>query len=210
MLVVYVPPAMIHEVVAMHGLDPAYGMLHTEVIGNDRMLHLIVQSLQQIIHEEADAPSVRPLVQSVTRALTLRMLMKRRRTRAGPLLLEEGRGPLSAPARRRIQTYIEQHLDRDITVADMAECVDMSPSYFSRLFKETAGETPYQYVLQQRLRQAQHLLSTTDLPIAEIALRVGFANQSHLTRRFRKNTHTTPAAYRQAVRLGPWERQEDA
>ena len=200
-LFVHLPPTMVHRVAASHRLDDAHAQLHSAVLHGDRVLHLLGRSLARVVEEKAPVAGQHSIAQSIAQALTLRGLLKSSRARDAPSLLEKTQGPLSAPGRRRIQDYIRTHLDRNITVADVADCVDMSPAHFSRLFKATVGKTPYQYILHERVQKAQDLLATTDFSIAEIALRVGFSNQSHLTRRFRKVTHTTPAAYRRAVAL---------
>jgi AraC family transcriptional regulator len=62
----------------------------------------------------------------------------------------------------------------------------MSPYHFSRLFKESTGFSPHQYVIERRVQQAKELLGSTTLPIAEIALLCGFANQSHLNRHLKR------------------------
>lgn len=211
LLFVHLPPTMVHRVAASHHLNDGHTRLHSTVWYGDRVLHLLGQSLAPVVDEGPPATDQHPVAHSIAQVLTLRGLLKRPRAQDAPLLLDEAQGPLSAPARRRIQTYIRTHLDRRITVADVADCVDLSPAYFSRLFKATVGETPYQYILRERVHKAQRLLVETDFSIAEIALRVGFSNQSHLTRRFRKVTHTTPAAYRRAVALDeqPMEEESD-
>jgi AraC family transcriptional regulator len=72
----------------------------------------------------------------------------------------------------------------------------MSKYYFIELFKQSMGMTPHQYVIQQRIKRAQDLLSDRTLAISEISLACGFANQSHFTRLFRTLTGMTPKAYR--------------
>lgn len=75
----------------------------------------------------------------------------------------------------------------------------MSRYHFIRLFKQSTGMTPYQYLTQCRLERAQHLLANTDLTIAEIAERVGFATHSHFTKVFRQHFSVTPKVYRQRL-----------
>lgn len=75
----------------------------------------------------------------------------------------------------------------------------MSQYYFSRLFKQSTGVSPYQYVMQLRIERAKYLLQTTSLPIAAIAQQVGFTNQNQLTIQFRKFAQTTPSNYRKQL-----------
>jgi AraC family transcriptional regulator len=102
------------------------------------------------------------------------------------------------PERQLLQVfeYINEHLDRDIKLADLAALLDMSQFHFSHLFKQAIGTSPYQYLLQQRVERAKHLLKQSDRLIAEIALDCGFNSHSHLSKQFRQLTGITPKAYR--------------
>jgi AraC family transcriptional regulator len=94
--------------------------------------------------------------------------------------------------------YIRAHLERDLSLDEIARVINISPSYFANLFKDATGISPYQYVIQQRVEKAKSLLLKTDLTIADIALQVGFCNQSHLTRRFKRLTGETPKKFRRS------------
>ena len=107
-------------------------------------------------------------------------------------------GGLSRATLRRVLEFIHAHLDTDLSLTAMATTAGMSPYHFARLFKQSTGQAPHQYVIARRIAQAKHLLTTTELPIATIAYQVGFASQSHLARHFRQRTGVTPKAYREA------------
>lgn len=92
--------------------------------------------------------------------------------------------------------YLDAHLGQEITLAELAELVGISQFHFGRLFKQSLGLSPYQYLLQQRVERAKTLLKHTDKPIAAIALECGFNSHSHLGRKFRQLTGMTPKAYR--------------
>ena len=92
--------------------------------------------------------------------------------------------------------YIHTHLDRDLSLAELASVVNISPAYFASLFKQAMGTSPHQYVIQQRVERAKLMLSTTDLTIADIALQTGFSSQSHLTQQFKHLTGMTPKQVR--------------
>lgn len=102
------------------------------------------------------------------------------------------------PQRQLLQVldYIDAHLGSEIALADLAELTGMSQFHFGRLFKQSLGLSPYQYLLQQRVERAKTLLKCTDKPIVEIALECGFNSHSHLGRKFRKLTRMTPRTYR--------------
>lgn len=96
----------------------------------------------------------------------------------------------------QVLDYIDAYLDRNIKLADLAQLLDMSSFHFSRLFKQSIGITPHQYLSQQRVEKAKKLLEKTDRLIIDIALECGFSSHSHLSKQFRKSTGMTPKAYR--------------
>ena len=102
------------------------------------------------------------------------------------------------PERQVLQVleYINEHLNQDIKLADLAQLLGMSQFHFSHLFKQSLGTAPYQYLLQQRVERAKQLLKQTDQSIMDIAFLCGFNSHSHLSKQFRQFTGMTPKAYR--------------
>ncbi|MUG99399.1 helix-turn-helix domain-containing protein [Scytonema sp. UIC 10036] len=96
---------------------------------------------------------------------------------------------------RQVIEHIHSHLNSDIKLAELARLAGISQYYFCQLFKNSLGISPYQYVIQQRVEQAKQLLRSGTIAICDIALMCGFANQSHLTKHFRKLTGMTPRDY---------------
>lgn len=96
----------------------------------------------------------------------------------------------------QVLEYINEHLNQDIKLADLAKLLGMSQFHFSHLFKRSIGTAPYQYLLQQRIERAKQLLRQTDQSIMEIAFLCGFNSHSHLSKQFRQLTGMTPTAYR--------------
>jgi len=114
------------------------------------------------------------------------------------LMLEPSNG-LSRERLKRVRDYIEAHLDNRLTLTDLARVACLSPYHFSRSFKQSIGIGPQRYVIQRRLERAKAMIRRTNQPLAEIAQQVGFADQSHLTSIFRRETGVTPGRYRAAL-----------
>ncbi len=122
-----------------------------------------------------------------------------RRHSASEQLVSDLVGELPKHRLRRATEFINDNLERDVALAEIAASVEMSPYHFARLFKHSTGLAPHQYVLEQRIERAKTLLAETALPLAEIAFRLGFASQSHFTALFRRFAATTPKAYRKSL-----------
>ena len=88
--------------------------------------------------------------------------------------------------------YIQAYLEQDLSLNDLAALVQMSPHYFARLFKQSTGFPPHQYIIRCRVERAKQLLLQGELTIAQIAYAVGFAHQSHLNRHFKRWLGVTP------------------
>ncbi len=96
--------------------------------------------------------------------------------------------------------YIEEHPNEPIALDMLAGLANVSRFHFARMFKLSTGVSPMMYVEQNRIRKAQALIKQEQLPLAAIAAEVGFADQSHFTRRFRLHVGCTPSDY--AMTLG--------
>jgi len=115
-------------------------------------------------------------------------------------------GPTAPDARSadpvvgRVQTFVDEHLAADLTVVELAEAAELSPSTLARRFKDAMGTTPWRYVLQRRIDKAKRLLVTTDRSLAAIAFDTGFYDQPHFTRAFKRLEGQPPGAYRDEAR----------
>lgn len=97
-------------------------------------------------------------------------------------------------------TWLQAHLDQEVTVADLAGRAAMSPRTFARRFQASTGTTPYQWIVRERIRLAQRLLETTDLPVDAVAVKTGFCTAGNLRKHFSRAVRTSPHAYRDAFR----------
>jgi AraC family transcriptional regulator len=115
---------------------------------------------------------------------------------------------LSVQLLRQVLDYIHQHFQQDLSVETMAALIQLSPYHFSRLFKQSTGLSPYQYILRCRIDRAKQLLQQRQLPIVEIAAQVGFFSQSHFYRHFKRMVGMTPRQFRLYSSLEIAERLE--
>lgn len=106
-------------------------------------------------------------------------------------------GGLSKPKLQRVIDYIHDSLDRDLSLSELAAIVQISPHYFSQLFKQSMGITLHQYVIRCRIDRAKDLLMQGKLTIPDIAKIVGFVDQSHLHRHFKRLVGVTPKVFLQ-------------
>jgi AraC family transcriptional regulator len=146
---------------------------------------------------ELDGGSDRLYVESLVNCLTLHLLKK---YSAVPLTITSPSAKLPQFALKQVIAYINDRLEQDLKLADLAALVGMSVCYFASRFKQSTGRSPHQFIVQRRLERSQQLLKQSNTAIAEIALQCGFSSQSHLTRQFRKHLGITPKSYRDTVK----------
>jgi AraC family transcriptional regulator len=149
--------------------------------GPDPTLHHIAMALRAGV-QTGDALD-RMYGEALSTALAVHLL---REYSAAVLEPKRQYGRLPREKLVRAVEYIQNQLDTDLTVSGIAQAVYMTPYYFTRLFKESTGKSPYQYVVEARVRKAKELLTTGKFTISEAAHHVGFADQSHLTRHFKR------------------------
>ena len=151
--------------------------------------------LVQALHDEAQrgAPGGRLFAEGLSIALIawLREHYGRR-----PARRTRGGAGLTPTQQQRVRDCVEGHIGENLSVMRLAQEAALSPERFAKVFKASFGCTPYRWVQQRRVAEAVRLLNTTTKPIAEIALELGFASQSHFTQVFRQSTGTTPARLR--------------
>ena len=94
--------------------------------------------------------------------------------------------------------FIHENYANDLSLNEIAKAVNLSPFHVARLFKQSLGVSPHQYVIQLRVSSARSLLSagSGERSLAEVASAVGFADQSHLTRHFKRIMGVTPRQFR--------------
>ena len=108
----------------------------------------------------------------------------------------DSRSALSAQGFDRALQYIEANLAQPLRVAELAEAAGCNPRQMSRAFRERKGKLPHDYVIEKRVQRATALIETAQFNLAQIAAAVGFADQSQMTKMFRKVLGTTPGRWR--------------
>jgi AraC family transcriptional regulator len=157
----------------------------------------LIQHLGLTLLSEADSatPSGRLFSDSLIQTLTLHLLTNYGTSKPN---MQSVTGGLSGYKLRRVQEFINENLEEDLSLAEMSAVADLSQFHFARAFRKSTGFTPQQFLMKQRIERAKELLSKKDLPIVEVSLRTGFKNQSHFTSLFRKFTHLTPKVWRES------------
>jgi AraC family transcriptional regulator len=156
----------------------------------------LIQSIFSTLRAELETGGIGGtlLVDSLKTALAIHLL--RNYCTTSPKLSSDLTG-LSPTQLTLVTDYISAHLHQNLKLAELSAIVQISPYHFLRLFKKSLGVTPHQYILQCRVEQVKYLLQFTSLSLSEIAFRVGFCDQSHLTRCFRRVLGKTPSQWRQ-------------
>jgi AraC family transcriptional regulator len=180
--------------VARESVTASRVQLNAQFAMHDPLIQQIGQSLAAEL--ATDQRHSRLFVDSLTIALSIHLL---RHYSDWQQPLREDTNGLSRYKLQQAIEYINEHLAINLTIAAIANELEMSQYYFSRLFKQSMGTSPYQYVMRQRIERAKYLLRTTPLSVVEIAVQTGFPNQNQLTVQFRKFTGTTPSAYRKQL-----------
>lgn len=154
-----------------------------------------LESISTMLLNELQQGSLsnRLYVDSLSNILAVNLIRQHTTTRPHLPTYEGGLPPRQL---QQVLDYIDAHLEEEIKLTDLARLLDISQYHFSRLFKQSLGKSPYQYLLQQRVERAKQLLKKTDRLITDIALACGFNSHSHLSKQFRQLTGITPKAFR--------------
>jgi len=96
--------------------------------------------------------------------------------------------------------WLDEHLDENISVGDLADVAGLSPSYFRRWFHREVGSSPRDYVTQLRVERAKRMLAHSDRSITEVAMDLGYSTSAYFTAVFHGETGMTPSEYRRQLR----------
>ena len=142
----------------------------------------------------AGFPSGRLFLDSVEQALAVALVngyAVRRRS------VQTHRGGLGSARLRRIKEFVDAKIEDELTLCEMAQAVELSTAHFSRMFRNSTGETPHQFLLRQRLERAKMMLRSADGRVIYVAVACGFKSQQHFAQVFRHACGVSPTEYRQ-------------
>ncbi len=153
---------------------------------------LLAQLLRSLVEEVGENPADRLLADSLIMAIAMRVAQQFK-------TLPDRQPDLPPQRMRRVLEYIEANLGAELTLAELSAVACLSPCHFSRSFKDVVGVGPQRYTVQRRVERAKILLRHGKENLAAIAALVGFADQSHFTAAFRRETGITPGRFRAAA-----------
>jgi AraC family transcriptional regulator len=196
---IFLEPGVVRRVAAeAFELDPA----QVSISPLDGLQHPQLRAAMLAVNDEltAEGGGDRLAAESLANLLAVH-LIRNASTPRPPARRTDGALP-----RRKLHAvveYIEEHLDSDLTLAQMAAAVHLSPYHFARQFKAATGVPPHQYVVARRVGRAQQLLRQShDLSLADIAASAGFSDQSQFSTHFKRAIGVTPRHFRKSARNG--------
>lgn len=108
------------------------------------------------------------------------------------------KGGLSMSKLKRSMDFIHANLTQDLHLGTIAEELVLSSSHFAHEFRNSTGQTPYQYLLDQRMAKAKHMLRKTKLPVQIISEMTGLSTPINFVRTFRQRVGITPGVWRKS------------
>ena len=184
-IVLRLSPSLLRRAADDMGIDPDRASIAPRHQIQDPRIEHIALALDA--ERRAASPSGLLYAESLGLALAVHLLGHHAATERAP------RG-LSRPRLRRITDYIEEHLDRDLSLVTLAGIAELSASHLKTLFRRSMGVPVHEYVVQRRVERARALLERGNLPASQVALEAGFAHQSHMARCMRRVLGVRPSA----------------
>jgi AraC family transcriptional regulator len=192
----YLDPALVQGVAAAADLDPDKAeLVETLGVRDPAIEHAALSLLSEL---RSGGLGGRIYAESLANVLAVDLLRRHSSLgRSSTRKLEHGRpGGLSEVSLRAALDYVGDNLAADLSLAEIAREVGMSPYHFSRMFKLSMGLPPHQYIMRRRIERAKELLANTGLPVGVVAREVGFASPSHFAQQFRRLVGVVPSAFR--------------
>lgn len=193
---IYITDAWLAEVSAAEG-GPACANLRDNLNLDDPVLKALSGEVAGALNVERPSK-----LYAETLGLTISMrLLRAHSSASGATSLAHSRKGLSSRQLGRATAALSDQLGGDPSLSQLAATAGLSKYHFVRAFKASTGLPPHRYLVQLRMDRARILLETTNLPVTEIAARVGYDDPGYLSRLFRSQFGTTPAKYRRDLRF---------
>ena len=191
-IVLRLSPAYVGKVAAEEFGVPAAGVAIQDNFGT-RDGYVEEMAIRLLRCLEGESVASRIYVESLTNQLSLHLLKHYAAPGVAP---DKFPTKLSQGKLRRAIQYIEDNLHRELALSDIAAVVAISPGHFSHAFRQTVGLPPHRYVLNRRVERAKSLLRDSDVPIGEVAHRIGCSSPSNFSVLFHRATGMTPRCFR--------------
>jgi AraC family transcriptional regulator len=176
--------------------DRAVGELRNfEIVPNFKFRDPFIEQMGIALKHELETGGIESKLYAESMAIALSAHLLRRYATQNHHIKKYTNG-LSPSQLKQAIDYIQENLDRDLSLEELANILHISSHYFAHLFKRSTGYSPHKYIVKCRIERAKQLLQKRELSIIEICQQVGFQSQSHFTKLFRKHTQTTPKLYR--------------
>ena len=196
---VYLPPELISRV-ASEAFDLDSNRLPTpslDCLDASQLRTAMLAVENELLAQGMGGPLAAESLANMLAVYLIRHLLAPARLPSGPY------GILPPKRLRAVVEYIMENLESKLTLEQLAAVTHLSPYHFARLFKATTGLAPHHYVIVRRVERAKHLLQQkgADLSMVEVALRVGFSDQSQFTHHFKRIVGATPGQFRNSARI---------
>lgn len=177
--------------------------VRVEVVNRFAAADLQIQHIGQLLLSELqnDKFANRLYAESLVNALAVHVLREHSNIEK---TVRQYSGGLSKPKLQQAIAHIQAHFDQDLSLDEIAAQVNLSAYHFARLFKQSTGLAPHQFQTHYRVERAKELLQAGEMAISEIATAVGFYDQSHLSRHFRRIVGVSPKAMQQESKNVLW------
>ena len=186
----YLEPTFLTQVGAQLYPNNDIALVPQLIPGFDPLIYQIAIALKTAL--EIDGTSSKLYADAMANALAVHLLSRYSTSKPS---LPQPSGGLSEKQLKQVVEYIHEYLARDVSLAELANLVQLSSYHFTRLFKRAIGLAPHQYHIRCRIDRAKQLLLEKKLSLVEIAYAVGFASQGHLNFHFKRVVGVTPTAF---------------
>lgn len=195
---IYVPHKQFsHTALEEFGVDPDKAEVRYEGGFHDPFIEQVALNVRDELESPSNLSGL--MVETMRVALSAHLLKNYSNLSPARCDVSVQGGSIDPKRMQRVIEFINANLHRNITLSELAAEACYSPHHFARLFKESTGQSPGQFVKGRRIEMAKSLLAKRHLSLANIATRTGFSSQSHFSRSFSNVIGIAPGAYRASV-----------